>query len=1625
VAERISQSIPTNSAAGPFSPRTPVTGSTAIPAGLPASVASVLGQPGQPLAPGVRAFFEPRFGHDFSAVRVHTGADAEHSAREVGAEAYTVAPHIVLRHGAYAPETTSGRNLLAHELTHAIQQGAADSLQGTGAEQGPISIRHRSRPVLSRKEAPDEPGASGELEAEEQTIDRLLSGNVRAQDVSDVLLILRSFTNGEDIAVFWERIDPDRLGRFLRNLEVEHFAGYPLEVMASVAALDDAVRDQMLRAIALRKPGATSQDEAARALFLLMDVQVETEEGEVSQLRELLDVGDSPRAERRSHQRQNEMAELIRGALPMQVRAAIADAVEARDSGEMPPSLFADEQPVSSELARDSIVDRLEGNRIGAGEAREVFEEFSALYQGGEIETIDATVQRLEERQSFSPWLERLAESKDIDLGDPTHSEVFACMVGQRPPALAMVHILELLDAGRPKPSVLPEQALLARRILDAYPSMLRAQMRLELASFAGGDLTQRLAGLEGEEAGRVAATMFDEWLANYRHLVAQAIHDPLDLLEVLQADPGAAFVPIQPDFPALPVARVSLAQDLAALDRFRVFDVVLDQLLTEGSTPPPATLARLIENREAAANVSSVRRLAVTGSTPAALNLAFRIQQCMPEDQRAVLAKDADLWGRMAEELPPTVQQILGAPLQFASGAGDRNAFTAQLNDPTLWTGDSESFPRTLRSLLTLAAYGGLLSEFADAIFAHALRSDTAPAILPVLAKDESLWADIDEVMSYGSVELNETHVQKLITRLGQPSLWRLGTDGRLSDELVLLLRLARFSTLARDIDELLPAQIDAAGSEKEALKAALIEMKIVEDVGGVVSFASSQAVSQARALRETKGVANLGNVARAATGGVEIEADNLVDWLTENTGVFVDVPQTEGPMEPGDPNTFTVRARVGKGLLVEASCSRLDLESVDVVQDGLGLVSGMGFLEDLDLSYSLTENKARPLTLSASAFELNDIVLTQGASAYAVGRVRLDGIELDADVTTGVPFLRRNSRINAILGVVYALRDSLLGAFQLVMESITPSAQPSPAMADLAGAMVSRFENRFSLHASAKSVLLEGLVMPGLGSVEQIAIAPGLEGAQQAVALSLTSNVDWDRLMRLRELWERGTIMEDELDELGVLERQAMGLALGFESGAVGVKGTRGVFADKDGVAAVRVALETLGVQRAKIQATLDPVKRGEAIPTDPQTGGMATALAQLAALDDGIYEARFQALHAVLENPSGSVGFQQLVAPRFRGGSSLFKADSLHFAVLPDGSSCFLASGATLGSFNTRASSLGLGLDLHGLHSAEGQLRRVGGEFGALVEDAPPFPQGKEGDWLAVMRDVGVDSTRLKIDDLSKLGGTTGECKAPSYMKLLDGVSGILIMNLDAAVPTPLGTVEGTLFRAEFSIDNGLVRFRVLGPIGPLNRLGEAGMRSSFGLARNEFTEPLSVLAGTGYETFMCPADPTTAPASATEWYQDVLNNLTAGLTRAGRAALLAGSQFTDLHIVSQDLKWSMPAVDLADYDVHLKVVWGPGGAVPLDMKLDLDLATGGLGNMVLTLLPFSVNRVVGEVMQVPIMGAGLKVGGGAVTVDFIDQAPKSLELVLNGVRVDEVRVLLEGAVEDETVPKGGAP
>lgn len=118
--------------------------------GAPAIVHDVLRSPGQALDAATRAYFEPRFGRDFSQVRVHTGSSAGQSARDLNAQAYTVGPNMVFAAGRFAPGTQGGQRLIAHELAHVVQQSNRNGRAGGQSKVG-LGLSTLPTPLIQRK----------------------------------------------------------------------------------------------------------------------------------------------------------------------------------------------------------------------------------------------------------------------------------------------------------------------------------------------------------------------------------------------------------------------------------------------------------------------------------------------------------------------------------------------------------------------------------------------------------------------------------------------------------------------------------------------------------------------------------------------------------------------------------------------------------------------------------------------------------------------------------------------------------------------------------------------------------------------------------------------------------------------------------------------------------------------------------------------------------------------------------------------------------------------------------------------------------------------------------------------------------------------------------------------------------------------------------------------------------------------------------------------------------------------------------------------------------------------------------------------------------------------------------
>jgi hypothetical protein len=121
---------PAGATAGSATPKLRRQAANAIqPVQAPPIVHQALNSPGQPLDSATAAFMQPRFGSDLGGVRIHNGPQAAEAAEAVQANAYTVGQDIVFGAGRYKPNSHEGKRLLAHELSHTVQQSGG----GAGA----------------------------------------------------------------------------------------------------------------------------------------------------------------------------------------------------------------------------------------------------------------------------------------------------------------------------------------------------------------------------------------------------------------------------------------------------------------------------------------------------------------------------------------------------------------------------------------------------------------------------------------------------------------------------------------------------------------------------------------------------------------------------------------------------------------------------------------------------------------------------------------------------------------------------------------------------------------------------------------------------------------------------------------------------------------------------------------------------------------------------------------------------------------------------------------------------------------------------------------------------------------------------------------------------------------------------------------------------------------------------------------------------------------------------------------------------------------------------------------------------------------------------------------------------
>jgi hypothetical protein len=211
------------------------------PVVVPPAVHEVLGSSGQPLDPGIRSFMEPGFGHDFSRVRIHADGRSGEAAQAVNAHAFTVGRDLVFASGQYAPNTQVGQRLLAHELSHVVQQGGGSISGSTALHLNPPGDRFEqeadrvANAVVAMQNGPPQTIASGparlsrqalglqrsatfvdtvpseEFNLAERVVNNLFAGN------TDFVLNGTPFVAGIDFAVALAALHTPHIDNFIRK----------------------------------------------------------------------------------------------------------------------------------------------------------------------------------------------------------------------------------------------------------------------------------------------------------------------------------------------------------------------------------------------------------------------------------------------------------------------------------------------------------------------------------------------------------------------------------------------------------------------------------------------------------------------------------------------------------------------------------------------------------------------------------------------------------------------------------------------------------------------------------------------------------------------------------------------------------------------------------------------------------------------------------------------------------------------------------------------------------------------------------------------------------------------------------------------------------------------------------------------------------------------------------------------------------------------------------------------------------------------------------------------------------------------------------------------------------------
>ncbi len=222
---------------------------------------------GQPLDRPTQALMQSRLGHDFSDVRVHADGQATDSAKAVNAHAYTVGTNVVFQSDKYSPSTESGQKMLAHELTHVVQQKAGP-VDGTPAPGG-ISVSHPSDPFEQAAERNAEQAMSSNGAPQAAMATQASSVQRVGDDEEEVqALAIQREAAGEEEELQQSAIQREAAGEeeeLQQSAIQREAAGEEEELQQSAIQREAAGEEEELQQSAIQREAAGEEEEEVQA----------------------------------------------------------------------------------------------------------------------------------------------------------------------------------------------------------------------------------------------------------------------------------------------------------------------------------------------------------------------------------------------------------------------------------------------------------------------------------------------------------------------------------------------------------------------------------------------------------------------------------------------------------------------------------------------------------------------------------------------------------------------------------------------------------------------------------------------------------------------------------------------------------------------------------------------------------------------------------------------------------------------------------------------------------------------------------------------------------------------------------------------------------------------------------------------------------------------------------------------------------------------------------------------------------------------------------------------------------------------------------------------------------------